>query len=369
MAWSSASAAAVGTRRLPLQLEQAHAERIAELLQVARDRRLGDAERLRRARRAAEADDRLERGELGQGAVAQVASQGGGREESSLPFLVEGKAKVLLVPEGTRRRRGLMARIDDESDVPADRGANYSRFARAARGPRVPPFWQARSPCRRRRSSRRRVDRSRFAIASRIAKLVRAAASQNRASPPDATARRRWIPPPSSPRCSRSSSSTSSSPATTPSSSPWPRAACRSALQKRAIVWGAIGAIGVRSLMTVIVVWLLHIPGLLLAGGLAPALDRLPAAAARRRSARHARAGAGDVLGRDANDRHRRRGDGPRQRPRRRRRGARQLPARRRRPRHQRADRRLGQHDRAQGRRSLSRASSTSAPASSSGRR
>jgi len=41
------------------------------------------------------------------------------------------------------------------------------------------------------------------------------------------------------------------------------------ALQKRAIVWGAVGAIGVRSLMTVIVVWLLHIPGLLLAGGLA----------------------------------------------------------------------------------------------------
>jgi YjbE family integral membrane protein len=41
------------------------------------------------------------------------------------------------------------------------------------------------------------------------------------------------------------------------------------ALQKRAIVWGAIGAIGVRSAMTVIVVWLLHIPGLLLVGGLA----------------------------------------------------------------------------------------------------
>ncbi len=40
------------------------------------------------------------------------------------------------------------------------------------------------------------------------------------------------------------------------------------ALQKRAIVWGAVGAIGVRSLMTVMVVWLLHIPGLLLAGGL-----------------------------------------------------------------------------------------------------
>ena len=38
-------------------------------------------------------------------------------------------------------------------------------------------------------------------------------------------------------------------------------------LQKRAIVWGAVGMLGVRSLMTVIVVWLLKIPGLLLAGG------------------------------------------------------------------------------------------------------
>ena len=38
-------------------------------------------------------------------------------------------------------------------------------------------------------------------------------------------------------------------------------------LQKRAILWGAVGAIGVRSLMTLIVVWLLQIPGLLLAGG------------------------------------------------------------------------------------------------------
>jgi YjbE family integral membrane protein len=39
-------------------------------------------------------------------------------------------------------------------------------------------------------------------------------------------------------------------------------------LQKRAIVWGAVGAILVRSLMTVVVVWLLKIPGLLLAGGM-----------------------------------------------------------------------------------------------------
>ena len=39
-------------------------------------------------------------------------------------------------------------------------------------------------------------------------------------------------------------------------------------LQWRAILWGAIGAICVRSLMTLLVVWLLQIPGLLLAGGL-----------------------------------------------------------------------------------------------------
>ena len=39
-------------------------------------------------------------------------------------------------------------------------------------------------------------------------------------------------------------------------------------LQKKAIVWGTVGAIAVRSLMTVAVVYLLKIPGLMLAGGL-----------------------------------------------------------------------------------------------------
>lgn len=39
-------------------------------------------------------------------------------------------------------------------------------------------------------------------------------------------------------------------------------------LQKKAIVWGAAGAIFVRSIMTVGVVWLLKIPGLMLVGGL-----------------------------------------------------------------------------------------------------
>ena len=39
-------------------------------------------------------------------------------------------------------------------------------------------------------------------------------------------------------------------------------------LQKKAIIWGTVGAIGVRSLMTFAVVWLLQIPGLMLVGGL-----------------------------------------------------------------------------------------------------
>ena len=38
-------------------------------------------------------------------------------------------------------------------------------------------------------------------------------------------------------------------------------------LQKRAIIWGMVGAIAVRISMTVIVVWLLKIPGLQLLGG------------------------------------------------------------------------------------------------------
>ena len=40
------------------------------------------------------------------------------------------------------------------------------------------------------------------------------------------------------------------------------------ALQTRAIVWGTFGAIAVRTLMTLGVVWLLKIPGLMLVGGL-----------------------------------------------------------------------------------------------------
>lgn len=39
-------------------------------------------------------------------------------------------------------------------------------------------------------------------------------------------------------------------------------------LQKKAILWGTVGAIGVRALMTVGVVYLLKLPGLMLVGGL-----------------------------------------------------------------------------------------------------
>ncbi|MEY4436082.1 MAG: hypothetical protein RLY41_245 [Pseudomonadota bacterium] len=39
-------------------------------------------------------------------------------------------------------------------------------------------------------------------------------------------------------------------------------------LQKKAIFWGTVGAIGIRTLMTLTVVWLLQIPGLMLVGGL-----------------------------------------------------------------------------------------------------
>jgi YjbE family integral membrane protein len=39
------------------------------------------------------------------------------------------------------------------------------------------------------------------------------------------------------------------------------------ALQRRAIVWGTLGAVVVRASLTVAVLWLLQIPGLMLAGG------------------------------------------------------------------------------------------------------
>ena len=44
-------------------------------------------------------------------------------------------------------------------------------------------------------------------------------------------------------------------------------------LQKKAILWGTMGAIVVRALMTMIVVSLLKIPGLMVVGGLARAKE------------------------------------------------------------------------------------------------
>ena len=40
------------------------------------------------------------------------------------------------------------------------------------------------------------------------------------------------------------------------------------ALQRRAVVWGTVGAVAVRASLTVAVLWLLEIPGLMLAGGI-----------------------------------------------------------------------------------------------------
>jgi YjbE family integral membrane protein len=39
-------------------------------------------------------------------------------------------------------------------------------------------------------------------------------------------------------------------------------------LQRRAIIWGTVGAVAVRASLTLVVVWLLGIPGLMLAGGI-----------------------------------------------------------------------------------------------------
>jgi YjbE family integral membrane protein len=40
------------------------------------------------------------------------------------------------------------------------------------------------------------------------------------------------------------------------------------ALQRRAIIWGTVGAVAVRASLTVAVLWLLQVPGLMLAGGI-----------------------------------------------------------------------------------------------------
>ena len=49
-------------------------------------------------------------------------------------------------------------------------------------------------------------------------------------------------------------------------------------LRKKAIIWGTVGAIAVRSAMTIVVVWLLMIPGPALHRRAGAGLDRLEAA-------------------------------------------------------------------------------------------
>ena len=75
-------------------------------------------------------------------------------------------------------------------------------------------------------------------------------------------------------------------------------------LQRRAVIWGTVGAVLVRSTLTMLVVWLLQIPGLLFVGercwcGCIQVCSRKR----RRAGAQHAGKG---VLGRDVDHRERR---------------------------------------------------------------
>jgi predicted tellurium resistance membrane protein TerC len=100
-------------------------------------------------------------------------------------------------------------------------------------------------------------------------------------------------------------------------------------LQKRAILWGTVGAIVVRSAMTLIVVWLLKVPGLLLVGGAALVWIAYRLLLPEEAHSGGATPMASQLLERHADDRRRRRGDGAGQRARGRGGGARELPARR----------------------------------------
>ena len=125
-------------------------------------------------------------------------------------------------------------------------------------------------------------------------------------------------------------------------------------LQRRAIAWGAVGAVGVRIVLTAAVVWLLQIPGLLAVGGALLVWIAwkllIPEESAADRSAR---AGRHWFLERDAHGDRGRCADGPGQRAGGGRRLARQLVAGGAGPGDQRADRDVGQHDCAQDRRAL----------------
>ena len=55
------------------------------------------------------------------------------------------------------------------------------------------------------------------------------------------------------------------------------------ALQRKAIIWGTVGAIAVRSSLTMVVVWLLQVPGWMLLWRRHVGVDRLPPAGACRR--------------------------------------------------------------------------------------
>jgi predicted tellurium resistance membrane protein TerC len=73
--------------------------------------------------------------------------------------------------------------------------------------------------------------------------------------------------------------------------------------RRKAIVWGTLGAIAVRSAMTVGVVWLLQVPGLMLAGGLGLLWIAYKLLADNGRRTSMHRAGRAHLLGGDEDDR------------------------------------------------------------------
>ena len=104
-------------------------------------------------------------------------------------------------------------------------------------------------------------------------------------------------------------------------------------LQKRAIMWGTVGAIVVRTTLTLVVVALLKIPGLLFLGGLLLVWIAYKLLIPEEEEGGNDDAtGADQLLGRTAHRGDRRYDHGARQRARRRGRGPWQLPAGRDRP-------------------------------------
>ena len=117
---------------LAVDLEQAHAERIAELASGGPRWSAGRCTRPGPPASRCPGGRRPRRRRAGAGCRGAVAAQAGRRAEFVIAVPRGGKGKGLALAAMAPARRGLAARIDDEADVPARPGASYSRFARRA---------------------------------------------------------------------------------------------------------------------------------------------------------------------------------------------------------------------------------------------